>query len=65
MKKKLVPVKEFARLCGVSAQTIYSRIANGEVSTVEIKGTSFIDLAENKIQKAKDAGRKPAESLLK
>lgn len=40
--KKLVRVKNYAQSCGLTVQSIYSRIARGALRSVKIDGITYI-----------------------
>ncbi len=61
---KLITIKDFADKCKVTPQTIYNRIASGELSVVKKGSATFIDLTVSKVFGAKRAGRKSAKEIL-
>lgn len=52
-KQKLVSVKKYAELCGVSPITIYQRVYRGSLSAWIDNGVTVIDTVENPPKKLK------------
>ena len=54
---KLYSVQEYANLCKVSRQVIYTRIRSGQITFKKVREVTVIDIDENPIKGAKSAGR--------
>lgn len=61
---KLISIREYASLCGVSPQSIYKWIKNGLVKPIERRGTFIIDIDATPPLTRRRAGRPSVDTLL-